>query len=189
MIESGFPMGDALLNVVGRRDPLRGMKFEVTFPKLGGVVGSVGFSKISGISQESDVIEYREGDEPIVQRKIPGLIKVGDVTLERGVANVNDMRLLDGWRNSAATPLAGRADGITNYRHPVNISAISREGVAEWGVQLVNAWPRKIEYGDLDANSSDIWIVTFTLAYEQFITQGEVPAFILQLFPSPAAFI
>lgn len=177
-------MGD-LLSVAGRPDPLRGMKFQVFVPDLP-PLGNMGFSKISGVSQEAELIEYRDGDEALAQRKIPGLIKTGEVTFERGVSHFAAMEALNSWKVQASTGLAGKADGSILFRHDVHVQVLSRLGLVEWEVKLLNAWPRMIEYGDLDANSSDIWIATFTLVYEQ-ITTGHSAPFTDALFPRPVA--
>lgn len=45
-----------------------------------------GFSDVSGINSEITVAEYRTGADPENHvRKVPGLHKVGDVTLKRGI--------------------------------------------------------------------------------------------------------
>ena len=47
-----------------------------------------GFSDVSGIGSEITVAEYRYGnDKENHVRKVPGVHKVGDVTLKRGVIN------------------------------------------------------------------------------------------------------
>ena len=47
-----------------------------------------GFSDVSGLSSDITVAEYRNGNEAENHvRKIPGVHKVGDVTLKRGVIN------------------------------------------------------------------------------------------------------
>jgi len=173
-------MGEAL-NVFGRHDPLRGMKFRMSLPAIPSLP-SIGFSKISGISQESELIEYREGDEVLVQRKIPGLIKTGEVTFERGVASATALHMLNGRRLAASSAQTGSVDGLPFYRQPVVIDALDRLGQPEWGVRLLRAWPRVIEYGDLDANSSDIWITTITIVYEEMVTRKSVEQLVLQAF-------
>ena len=45
-----------------------------------------GFSEVTGLNQESNVIDYREGQEPITPRKLPGLNKFGNITLKRGIS-------------------------------------------------------------------------------------------------------
>ena len=47
-----------------------------------------GFSDVSGINSEITVAEYRTGaDRENHVRKVPGLHKIGDVTLKRGIVN------------------------------------------------------------------------------------------------------
>jgi phage tail-like protein len=164
----------------GRADPLRGMKYQVTIPDFP-QLKTMGFSKISGISQESEVIEYREGDQSLAAMKLPGLIKTGDVTLERGVAHVSSMEALVAWKEAASTAMSGEIDGNDVFRHNVYVAVLNRLGQPEWEIILVNAWPRMIEYGDLDANASDIWIATFTLAYEALTPPG-VSASVEEMF-------
>jgi len=50
-----------------------------------------GFSDVSGLSTELTVAEYRNGNDPENHvRKVPGVHKVGDVTLKRGILRRND---------------------------------------------------------------------------------------------------
>src|SRR5262245_56815986 len=56
----------------------------------GGVLG--GFSDVSGLVTEMTVAEYREGSEAENHvRKIPGVHKVGDVTLKRGLIGTDEL--------------------------------------------------------------------------------------------------
>jgi phage tail-like protein len=51
-----------------------------------------GFSDVSGLSTEITIAEYRNGNErPNHVRKVPGIHKVGDVTLKRGIVNSGDL--------------------------------------------------------------------------------------------------
>lgn len=51
-----------------------------------------GFSDVAGINTEMTMAEYRNGNEPVNHvRKVPGLHKVGDVTLKRGIVNSTDL--------------------------------------------------------------------------------------------------
>jgi phage tail-like protein len=72
-----------------------------------------GFSEVSGLNTEMTVAEYRNGNEKENHvRKIPGIHKVGDVTLKRGVVNSKD---LWDWIRETRTqgPLAKRQVVIT----------------------------------------------------------------------------
>ncbi len=51
-----------------------------------------GFSDVSGLSTEFTMAEYRYGnDKEEHVRKVPGVHKVGDVTLKRGIVNSKDL--------------------------------------------------------------------------------------------------
>ncbi len=63
---------------------------------LNGPVGAQeplgGFSDASGLGTEITVAEYRNGNEPENHvRKVPGVHKVSDVTLKRGIVNSADL--------------------------------------------------------------------------------------------------
>ncbi len=63
---------------------------------IGGSVGPEeplgGFSDVSGLSSDMTVAEYRNGNDPENHvRKIPGVHKVADVTLKRGIVNSQDL--------------------------------------------------------------------------------------------------
>ena len=46
----------------------------------------IGFQEVSGLSKELEVLEYREGSSPeYFKRKMPGMHKLGNITLKRGV--------------------------------------------------------------------------------------------------------
>lgn len=50
-----------------------------------------GFAEVNGLSHEITIAEYRNGNERENHvRKVPGIHKIGDVTLKRGVINTSD---------------------------------------------------------------------------------------------------
>jgi phage tail-like protein len=72
-----FPAFNFLVNLNGPRDP-------------GSPLG--GFSDVSGLMTEMTVAEYRNGnDRENHVQKIPGIHKVSDVTLKRGVVKSDDL--------------------------------------------------------------------------------------------------
>ena len=51
-----------------------------------------GFSDVSGLGTEITIAEYRNGNEKENHvRKVPGIHKVSDVTLKRGIVNSGDL--------------------------------------------------------------------------------------------------
>ena len=77
----------------GRTDPLTGYHF---FLEIDGITQAM-FREASGLSSEQQVIEYKEANKDgiIVIKKVPGVLKWGDITLKRGVTDI--MELWD-WR-------------------------------------------------------------------------------------------
>lgn len=66
------------------------------FVNLNGPVGEDtplgGFSDVSGLGTEITMAEYRNGNEAENHvRKVPGIHKVNDVTLKRGIVNSTDL--------------------------------------------------------------------------------------------------
>lgn len=66
-----------------RRDPYRNFRFRI---ELDGII-QAGFSEATIPDSTGDVIEYREGNEPLSLRKLPGVSKFGVLTLKRGVTD------------------------------------------------------------------------------------------------------
>src|ERR1044072_66006 len=72
--------------------PYGAFNFRVTAENFGGAVSiTAGFQEISGLGMEVTIADYRAGNslENHV-RHVPGLHKVNDVTLKRGVKGVSD---------------------------------------------------------------------------------------------------
>ena len=132
-------------------DPFGSFNFLI---ESGGVL-QAGFSECTGLSTETDVIEYREGNEDITVRKLPGLKKFGNVTLKRGVAAGQE--ILEGRKNVA--------DGIID-RQEVSI-ILQDEGRTEqvrWN--LANAWPAKWTGPELKANANEVAVETLEICHE-----------------------
>jgi hypothetical protein len=60
-------------------DPLSGFNFLL---ETGGLLRA-GFSEVTGLNSETDVVDYREGTDDITVRKLSGLKKFGMITLNR----------------------------------------------------------------------------------------------------------
>ena len=84
-------------------------------------INVAGFSECSGLNAETTPIEYREGHEALTARKLPGLIKYGNVTLKRGVIPISVengpiclMKLVDKSGNSLGQPIVSQ-----KAKHPL----------------------------------------------------------------------
>ncbi|MFB9329094.1 phage tail protein [Paenibacillus aurantiacus] len=134
-----------------RNDPYRNFRFRV---ELEGIQ-QAGFSEVSGFEASLDVIEYREGNEVITPRKLPGLAKYGNITLKWGATDSLD--LFD-WMQSC---IEGTVE-----RKTVTIIAIDEEGgdVATW--QVIEAWPVKYSAPSFNGTGSEVAIEFVELAHE-----------------------
>jgi phage tail-like protein len=76
-----------------RDNPYGAFNFEVRLANRGGDDGIVGgFSDFSGAGNEVKYSEYRNGNDPENHvRKVPGVHKVSDVTLKRGIVSSADL--------------------------------------------------------------------------------------------------
>jgi phage tail-like protein len=118
-----------------------------------------GFQEVSGLGIEVTVQEYRPGNSllnsPI---KIPGLHKVTDVTLKRGLIGVRD---LYEWIHEVRT-------GAANAARPVIIQLLNEDhtqAVMEW--KLTNAVPIKYTGPAFNGKGTDVAIEELVLAVEQ----------------------
>lgn len=134
-----------------RKDPYRSFRFRV---EIEGIT-QAGFREVSGFDASLDVVEYREGNQEITPRKLPGLAKYSNITLKWGVTDSMDMYK---WIEDA---IAGTVE-----RKTVTIIAINETGddVATW--QVIEAWPTKYTAADFNATASEVAIETLELAHE-----------------------
>lgn len=134
-----------------RDDPFSGFNFLV---EIDGV-STAGFSEVSGITIETDPIEYRNGNEITHVRKLPGLQKYGNITLKRGFTK--DTTLYD-WRKTVV-------DGRTE-RHSGSITLLNeaREPVVRWNFS--QAWPRKLDGPSFNAKNNEVAIETLEIVAE-----------------------
>jgi phage tail-like protein len=119
---------------------------------------SGGFQEVSGINTEITMSEYRNGsDRDNGVRKVPGLNKVGDVTLKRGVIGaLTAFSILDDIRNG----IQGPSRDIT-----VTLMSEDRTPVLEW--RLLRARIIKCTYGPLNAKGNDVAMEELVVSCER----------------------
>jgi phage tail-like protein len=123
----------------------------------------VGFTEVSGLDVETQVIEYRDGASPsYAPLKMPGIPKYSNVVLKRGIVP-NDNEFFD-WLDTTALNQVERRDvtiQLLNEQH---------EPVMVW--KLVNAWPVKVEGPGLKSTGNEVAIESLELAHEGLIIQN-----------------
>ena len=124
----------------------------------------VGFTEVSGLDFETEVIEYREGDSKKYNKtKQPGLTKYSDVTLKRGSFE-GDFDFFNLWKESYYFQEGN--DTGSRYRRTVTIKLLNEDHdpIITW--QLENAWAKKVQSTDLKADANEVGIETMELAHE-----------------------
>ena len=135
-----------------RRDPFKNYSFLV---EIDGIASSA-FKSVSGLAAEAEVIEYREGSDPVTSsRKLPGRVEYPNVVLKRGLTTSRD--LWDWWRTVVDGTIDRRGVAIT-------LLDDARTPVLRW--LLLNAFPVKIQASDLEAEGNEVVIETIELAHE-----------------------
>jgi phage tail-like protein len=135
-----------------RRDPFKNYSFLV---EIDGIASSA-FKSVSGLAAEAEVIEYREGSDPLSSsRKLPGRVEYPNVRLSRGLTTSRD--LWDWWQTVVDGSLERRNVSIT-------LLDDTRTPVLRW--LLRNAWIAKFEAPELDASANEVAIETIELAHE-----------------------
>jgi phage tail-like protein len=136
-----------------RRDPFKNYSFLV---EIDGIASSA-FKSVSGLAAEAEVIEYREGSDPISSsRKLPGRVRYPNVRLSRGLTTSRD--LWDWWETVVNGTVERRNVAIT-------LLDDSRTPVLRW--LLRDAWVAKFEAPELDASANEVAIETLELAHER----------------------
>lgn len=120
-------------------------------------VAEAGFAEVSGLSFETELISYRNGnDKGGVVRKLPGLTKNSDVTLKRGM--VASLALYQWLRDIA--------DGIDSTRNVV-IVLVDAGGNSVRRFSLSNARIIKHTSGPLDAAASMLVMEEIVLSHDR----------------------
>ena len=141
-------------------DPYQGIFFKVVFPEFN-QGQPLAFSKVSGISEETEAAEYRTGYDPPVKRQLKGITSFGDVTFEDGLDPDDTLRQ---WRQLIISSDYGpgkinrRIPISIQYKSTVEVTIEDEAGNALHEFKILNAWPMSVEIGDLDAGSSDVVI-------------------------------
>ncbi len=123
----------------------------------------IGFTEVTGLTIENEVIEYREGNSPEYNKvKMPGLHKFGNITLKRGTfTNDNDFFK---WLNTV------KLNTIERRNLTISLLNEEHEPVVVWKVK--SAWPVKIQAPDLKSDGNEVAIETIELAHEGLVIES-----------------
>jgi phage tail-like protein len=135
-----------------RIDPYGQFNFIVEIDGI--VVG--GFSECSGLTTDTNIMEYREGNEQQgIARKLPGLMKTSNITLKRGWTQ--NTKLWE-WRKKVIDGKTQRTSGT------ITLLDESRQPALRWNFR--QGWPSKWEGPSLNGKTSEVAIETLEIANE-----------------------
>lgn len=124
----------------------------------------MGFTEVTGLDFETEVIEYREGNNPTYNKhKQPGLTKYSNVTLKRGTV-LEDFEFFKLWRETAKFQESNKIKKV--FRRDITIKLLNEDHkpIITW--TLENAWPSKIQSTDLKADGNEVAIESMELVHE-----------------------
>ena len=115
------------------------------------------FQEVTGLSSETQVIEYRGGSSKTYSTvKMPGIQKFGNVTLKKGIFK-GDKALWDKY---------GLIKMNTYKRSTIVISLLDEAQAVAMSWTLLNAFPSKITVTDMKADGNEVAVETLELAHE-----------------------
>ena len=124
----------------------------------------IGFSEVSGLTQENQAIEYRDGSFPEYSSiKMPGLRKFSNVTLKRGVVQGDNDFFK--WLSTVKLNTVERRDLI------ISLLNEEHQPVMQWNV--MKAFPVKVEGPGLKATGNEVAIESIELAHEGLTVKNE----------------
>lgn len=124
----------------------------------------IGFSEVTGLTQENQPIEYRDGSFPEYSSiKMPGLRKFSNVTLKRGIVK-GDNQFFN-WLSTVKLNTVERRDII------INLLNEDHQPVMVW--RVMRAFPVKVEGPQLKATTNEVAIESIELAHEGLELQNE----------------
>jgi phage tail-like protein len=114
------------------------------------------FQEVSGLDVEDHVIEYRHGNNKEFSTiKMPGIKRVGNVTLKKGVFKAGDAMLFDWFKEINMNTIV-----------PVTIGLLDESGAPTTVFTLANAFPTKITGTDLKSDGTAVAVESVELAHE-----------------------
>ena len=119
----------------------------------------LGFTEVTGLDTQTDVIEYREGSSPEYSKiKMPGLKKFSNIVLKRGTVKADGDFYT--WIDSTVMNTVDRRD--------ITVKLLDETGAPLFTWKIQQAWPVKYQFSDLKSDGNEVAIETLELAHEGF---------------------
>ena len=115
-----------------------------------------GFKSVSGMDSETEIIEFKQGNDMIVRKK-PGRTTYSNIVLERGYTATDDLFM---WRKNIED---GKID-----RRAGSVIILDQDGQTEVArYNFYEGWPCKWHVPELDSDTSGMAIEKVEIAVEK----------------------
>ncbi len=115
-----------------------------------------GFKSMSGMDSETEVIEFKQGNDTVVRKK-PGRTTYANIVLERGYTATDDLWQ---WRKNIEDGKIDRRSG--------SIIVLDQDGRTEVArYNFFEGWPAKWYVPDMNADSSAMAVEKIEIAVEK----------------------
>lgn len=137
--------------------PLPKFHYEVDW----GTNVKLGFTEVTGLTFETEVIEYREGSSNTYHKsKQPGLTKYSNLTFKRGTFQ-GDNDFFTEWKKTFFFQ-----EGKEKFRADMTIKLLNEEHQPIMIWKAIKAWPSKIQSADLKSDANEVAIETMEMVHE-----------------------
>lgn len=145
-----------------RFNPYGNYRFQVYLGKSTSAVAGV--SKVSSFKRSSDVIEYKEGGNPLIRKGL-GRTKYEAITIERGITFNTDF---EAWANAAQVLNQGApSQSLANLRQEMRIALLNEVGQIARQYLIHNCWVSEFQaMSDLDGGGNAIAIEHIKIEHE-----------------------
>jgi phage tail-like protein len=152
---------------IPREDPYGAFNFLVEIDDISsdGQAGTGSFMEVANLEAEIAAIEYRNGNEEMRLRKLPGLTKYKALTFKRGI--IGDLRFWNWIRLAATGDQSLRKTGYVILRNEAGTE------VMRWC--MFRCWASKWTGPSLNAKTSEVALETLEMQIERLIIDGNSP--------------
>lgn len=154
-----------------RVDPYKNYKFRIKWD--GRYVA--GISRVSALVRTTEVVEHREGGDPSMSHKSPGLTRYEPITLERGVTH--DTAFED-WANLVWKLGAGLGAEVAlkEFRKDIIIEFYNEAGQLVLAYKVLRCWVSEYQaLPELDAEANAVAIQHIKLENEGWERDTNIP--------------
>ncbi|UCF63257.1 MAG: phage tail protein [bacterium] len=125
-----------------------------------------GISKVSGLKRVTDVIVNRQGGDPNLQRRSPGLTQYEPITIQRPRSSDREF---ERWANKVWNFGSGLGSEVSlkDFRKDIRIELVTTTGEILLAFQVYRCWPSEYQaLSNLDTDSDSLAMETLTLQHE-----------------------